>query len=334
MPFSSDAQVLETSSGLVDVLRGAASQPTQEFRPAHAKGHLLTGTFTPTPTASTLSSAHHFNHPSTPITLRFSSSTGLPSIPDTDSNGNPRGLAIRFHLPDKGGKRQHTDIVAHSTPSFPTRTGAEFLEFLRAAGGPNAADAVPEFLGRHPETVRFLQEPKPSPMSFATEKYYGVNAFKFTSKEGKTTTLRYRVVPVAAPAYLEAAALAAKSPTYLFDELAERLQSRPVEFKLVAQIAEEGDVTDNATVVWPEEREVVELGTLRVEKTLGEEESRAQQKRIIFDPIPRVEGVEASDDPLLEVRANVYLISGQQRRAAEDGGAVQGATAEAVKTVT
>lgn len=168
----------------------------------------------------------------------------------------------------------------------------------------------------------------------ATEKYYGVNAFKFISKEGEVTTLRYRIVPVAAPAYLGVDALAAKEPTYLFDELGERLQSQAVEFKLVAQIAGEGDVTDNATVVWPEGREVVELGTLRVEKTLGEEESRALQKSIIFDPIPRVEGVEASDDPLLEVRANVYLISGRQRRAAEDKGAVEGAATETVEAAT
>jgi catalase len=161
-----------------------------------------------------------------------------------------------------------------------------------------------------------------------------VNAFKFIGKGGKVTTLRYRIVPVAAPAYLEAEALAAKSPTYLFNELGERLQSQPIEFKLVAQIAGEGDVTDDATVVWPEGREVVELGTLRVEKTLREEESRALQKKIIFDPIPRVEGVEASDDPLLEVRANVYLISGRQRRAAMDAGAVEGAAKEDVKAAT
>jgi len=39
-------------------------------------------------------------------------------------------------------------------------------------------------------------------------------------------------------------------------------------------------------------------------------------QQIIFDPIPRVEGVESSEDPLLEDRANVYLISGKERREA------------------
>ena len=167
----------------------------------------------------------------------------------------------------------------------------------------------------------------------ASEKYFGVNAFKFI-KDGRVTTLRYRVVPAAGEAHLDAEALKAKSPTYLFDEIPERLQSGPIEFKLFAQVAEDGDVTDNATVIWPEEREIVELGTLKIEDTLSEEESRVQQKRIIFDPIPRIEGVEASDDPLLEVRANVYLTSGQQRRSAQGGDAVKGESTEAVKATT
>jgi catalase len=42
----------------------------------------------------------------------------------------------------------------------------------------------------------------------------------------------------------------------------------------------------------------------------------AQQKHIIFDPIPRVDGIEPSADPLLELRAAVYLLSGRRRRAA------------------
>lgn len=284
---------------------------------AHAKGHLLTGTFVPALVASELTSAPHFNDTSTPITVRFSSSTGFPTIPDTDPNANPRGIAIRFHLPEQNGRRQHTDIIAHSTKYFPTRTGAEFLEFLKAATSDNAGEAVPEFLSRHPETARFLQDPKPSPDSFATEKFFGVNAFKFLNK-GKITVLRYRIVPVAGEKHLDAEALKEKSDTYLFDELPQRLALSPIEFKLLAQIAEEGDVTDNATELWPEERTLIELGTIKIEKMMDDEESLTRQRSVIFDPIPRVSGLEPSEDPLLEVRANIYLISGKQRRATEE----------------
>ncbi|KAJ4293105.1 hypothetical protein N0V90_008387 [Kalmusia sp. IMI 367209] len=318
MPLSQDTQTLDTSNGLVNALRGAQGDKVSEsFRPAHAKGHLLTGTFTPTPTASTLTTAPHFTAPSTPITVRFSSSTGIPNIPDTEPTSNPRGIAIRFHLPSSDGKRHHTDIIAHSTKYFPTRTGAEFLELLQALGSPDASEKVPEFLGRHPETKRFLEDPKPSPVSFGTEKYFGVNAFVFVNGQGRRTAVRYRVEPQAGLQTLSAEELEGKDGNYLFDELATRLASEPIDFKLLAQIAEEGDVTDNATFIWPEERRVVELGEIKIEKKKSEEESLKEQKEVIFDPIPRVEGVEASDDPLLDVRANVYLISGRQRRGAE-----------------
>jgi catalase len=348
MPLSTNAEVLETSNGLVSTLRGMAGDTPHSFRPgmffafivcilltqpfqsylsprntadiqsAHAKGHLLTGTFTPSSIASSLATAPHFNNDSTAITVRFSSSTGFPKIADTDPNANPRGIAVRFHLPPKeDGTRQHTDIVAHSTPYFPTRTGAEFLEFLKAATGQNAGEAVPEFLGRHPETARFLQAAKPSPESFATEKFFGVNAFRLV-KGGNATVVRYRIVPVTGEKHLDTEALKEKSDTYLFDELTPRLQSGSIGFKLLAQVADEGDVTDNATEIWPEERKIVELGEIQIEKIKDDEESAKEQKSIIFDPIPRVEGVEPSDDPLLEVRASVYLISGKQRRAAEE----------------
>ena len=40
-----------------------------------------------------------------------------------------------------------------------------------------------------------------------------------------------------------------------------------------------------------------------------------EQKRIIYHPVPRyMEGVEVSDDPLIQVRTAVYLISGRIRR--------------------
>src|SRR5262249_40821829 len=68
-------------------------------RPAHAKGLMCAGTFTPSPEAAKLTRAPHANRPSTPVTIRYSNSTGLPTIPDNDpARSGPRGMALRFHL--------------------------------------------------------------------------------------------------------------------------------------------------------------------------------------------------------------------------------------------
>ena len=83
----------------------------------------------------------------------------------------------------------------------------------------------------------------------------------------------------------------------------------------MAQLAAPGDVVDDATIHWPEERLVVELGSLELTELVPNDAE--EQRTVIFDPIPRVEGIEPSADPLLELRAAVYLISGRRRRAAE-----------------
>jgi catalase len=105
-----------------------------------------------------------------------------------------------------------------------------------------------------------------------------------------------------------------KSATYLFDELGDRLASGPVKFRVFGQLANDGDTVDDATIHWPEDRETLELGTL--ELTAPVPNNSDEQQRIIFDPIPRVDGIEPSADPLLELRAAIYLISGRRRRAA------------------
>src|SRR6201995_2638744 len=100
--------------------------PHPGFRPAHAKGLMLRGTFRPTPGAASLTKAPHVTRESTPVTVRFSNSSGLPTIPDSSPDANPRGFAIRFNL----AEHVHTDIVSHSANGFPAHNGAEFLEFL------------------------------------------------------------------------------------------------------------------------------------------------------------------------------------------------------------
>lgn len=305
MPLPTDEKLLALSNDLIQQL-DAIFGMHPGFRPAHAKGFMLTGTFTPSAHAASLSSAQHFNQASTPVTVRFSNSTGVPVIPDNDPNADPRGMAIRFHL----GEHAHTDIVSHSADGFPTRTGAEFLEFLRAL----AAGQIQTFLASHPAALAFVQIPKPAPSSFARESYFGVSAMKFVNQDGQARFGRYRIVPNGGNEHLTPEAAAAKGPEYLFEEIANRIALGPVAFDLQLQLANDGDVVDDATIHWPDDRTVLNAGTIVLSAPVAEH--AREQKQIIFDPIPRIAGIEPSDDPLLELRAAVYLISGRRRRTA------------------
>ncbi|KAF3920377.1 Catalase-3 [Dactylellina cionopaga] len=309
MPLSTSEQVNETAQKLVDGLHGAFGE-FPGYRPAHAKGTLVTGTFTPTAEAAGLSKAQHFTEPSTPVTIRFSNSTGIPVIPDQNENAAPRGMGIRFHL----GGRKHTDIVAHSTPFFPVKTGEGFLGLLGALGA--GGETLNAFFASNPSALAFVQAPKPTYESFVGHSFFGIHAFRFISAEGKETFARYQVLPTTGTRVLTFEEMDPKSPNFLLEELAERFKSGPAVMKLVVQVAEEGDPTDDATVHWPEERKVVELGTLSLEAVVEEPKNTADMKYIILDPIPRVEGIEPSEDPLLDMRAAIYLLSGRQRRAA------------------
>ncbi|HUB18081.1 MAG TPA: catalase family peroxidase [Acidobacteriaceae bacterium] len=284
------------------------------FRPAHAKGLMLTGVFEPSPLARSLTRAPHALRESTPITARFSNSTGLPLIPDTVPDANPRGLAIRFNL----AEHVHTDIVSHSTNGFPARDGYEFLALLRAAAasGPDFAAPKPieQFLGSHPAALAFVQAPKPFPSSLARESYFAVTAFAFTNADGLTRFGRYRILPALGDDYLRTEQIQQLPENYHYDEVVQRVTSQPIRFRIVVQLADSSDPVDNATVQWPEDREQVDFGSLELTTVMPD--SLAQQQHIIFDPIPRVDGINPSADPLLELRAAIYLLSGRRRRSA------------------
>ena len=284
------------------------------FRPVHAKGILLSGTFTPSSSVKALTRAPHVSRPSIRVAVRFSDFAGVPAIPDYDENASPRGFALRFYL----AEHEHTDIVSHSVDGFPTRTVEEFLEFVRAAGasGPGARKPTPieSFLGSHPAALAFVQVPKPIPSSFARESFYSVSAYKFTNREGVSKFGRYRIVPPDGNDFLEPSAAVNKDPNFLFDEVKDRIARGTVKMRVLVQVAAEGDVVDDSTAHWPDPRPVVEFGNVELNGLVPD--GVAAERQIIFDPIPRVDGIESSGDPLLEPRASVYLTSGRRRRSA------------------
>jgi catalase len=80
------------------------------------------------------------------------------------------------------------------------------------------------------------------------------------------------------------------------------------------QLAEAGDVVTDSNVKWPEGRELMEFGTLAITERV--DELAPERRKIIFDPLPRVDGIDSAGDPLTDLRSEIYLLSGRRRRAA------------------
>ncbi|KAH8896435.1 heme-dependent catalase [Thozetella sp. PMI_491] len=230
MSYLEDHKATETSHETGHVMPSIPA-PQPGFRAGHAKGILLDGVFTPSAEAKILSKAAHFNEPYTPVTVRFSSSTGNHDIADSDPHGNP----------------------PHSIDGTPGSNGEE----------------------------------------------------AFVAASGAETLIRYRIEPVAGAEDISPEEAAASGSDYLFGEIPGLLDKGPIEFDLTVQVAEEGDVTNDSFVKWPETRKVVTLGRISLEKV--SEDNAARQKYMIFDLVPKVDGVELSDDSLPQYRAGIYL---------------------------
>jgi catalase len=274
------------------------------FRAFHAKGVVVEGSFKPSAEAAQLSLATLFNGTSIPVTARFSDGSGMPNVPD-GSPAMPRGIAIKYHLP--GGT--DTDMVTNSFKFFPVGTGEDFRDLLQAiiASPPDAPKPtkLEQFFASHPNAPKALGTLATSD-SFADEEYHGIDAFIFVSKSGQRQAVRYLVVPEKL-VHLTLEQAAKQSPDFLFDELTSRIARKPVIFHLKAQLAEPGDQTKDASQPWPDDRKVVELGVLTLNKVVPN--SLEAEKKLLFVPTNLTAGIELSDDPLPSVRAAAYGVS-------------------------
>jgi len=276
----------------------------------HAKGIVAEGSFKASPDAAGLTRAVHFQPGTVPITVRFSNATGIPNLPDGDPNANPHGMAIKFRLPNGSD----TDIVINSLHFFPVATPAEFRDLLLAVAASKPGSPKPtkldDFVAKHPAVPGATATAK-TPESFATEQYFGINAFGFTNKAGETRFIRYVAEPLAGVSHIDPQDAAKRTPDYLSDDLKARLAKAPVQFRLLAQVASPGDAITDATIPWPEDRQRVELGVITI--TAVAPNSEEVSKELLFLPGNVTDGVAPSDDPLIAVRDASYAISFSRR---------------------
>jgi len=188
------------------------------------------------------------------------------------------------------------------------RTPEDLLVFLRAqlpdpVSGQPVPEALPRFLDRHPAARAFLERlrQKPVPASYGQASYHAEHAFLFTAADGLRRFGRYHWRPEAST----------RSPHFLREELERRLQAGPVVFRLLMQLAQESDPTDDVTAVWPANQPVVELG--RLEVTGISPTGAADERRLVFDPTNLADGITLADDPMPLARSAAYSLSYDHR---------------------
>jgi catalase len=298
---SVETEIVDTMNKLFGIHPG--------FRATHAKGIVVEGSFKASPEAAELSKAVLFNGSTIPATVRFSDSTGVPNIPDGSPDANPHGMAIKFHLPDGSD----TDVVTNSLKFFPVSTGAEFRDLLLAlAASPKDAPKptkLEQFVASHP-TVPAALATTSTPDSFADEEYFGIDAFVLVNRAGQRQAVRYQMMPERV-VHLDAAEAAKRPPDFLMEEIAERIKRGPVMFHVKAQLAAAGDSTKDPARPWPDGRKLVDLGVLTIDKAVAD--SAEAQKKLLFLPGQLTDGIEQSDDPLIDVRDGAYAISFSRR---------------------
>ena len=285
------------------------------FRRSGAKGVCAVGEFVGTADARALSTASAFSGRPVPVVVRFSVGGANPKAPDNAKS--QRNLALQFDLPN-GEQWQMGNI---SAPVFGASSPQQFfgrVASLQPDPATKMADPakVKAFADANPEVLLqgkyFASQPVPA--SFGAVNYWGVHAFGFVNASGTRQFGKWVFEPAAGVQGLTDDEAKAKGPSFLFDDLRQRVKEGKVAFNFNLELAQADDRIDSATVPLPAGRKKVNLGLLKI--TSVAEDGGGACLAITYNPMILPKGVEPSADPMLAARAAPYAI-GLGRRLTE-----------------
>jgi catalase len=300
-----------TSQQLIDAFE-ANTHRYPGFRRNHTKGICVSGHFKSNGNAVALSRASVFKPSLVPVTGRLSAPGSDPA--QNDANTPVRSFALRFTTAD--GRQWRT--ATNSAPMFAVRIPQALYQqliALRPAPGTGLPDPakMDEFLKKHPETRAFYEwlAHHPASSAFYNASYFSINAFRFINATGAIRFVRWRVVPDTP--YQPVSSSEARDPDFLAHDLTTRLERGSVRWHLMITPAAPGDPTDDATRVWPREREShrIDAGLIVIDQAEAQIDGACRD--INFDPLILPAGTEPSDDPLFAVRSAAYAVSFDRR---------------------
>lgn len=270
------------------------------YRRAHAKGIAFDAEFVPSGIAVPYTVSPHLQKGKVGAVVRFSHSTPSPDPPEWLVP--IKGMAVRFSLPNGG----FTNLVMANVPVFITKTPEAFVRLLKLmTKGELSWREKWRVLRKDPayRTVPTLLKQLKPPASFAEETYHALHSYYLVNGQDERQAVRFRWAPVSKE---EGSIL--KTMNDLEEELLARMEDEGVQFRLMIQIAGDGDPVDDPSVRWPEDRQMIDAGILTL-KSVREDAAES----FVFDPTLEVEGLECSDDPILKYRSPVYAESSGRR---------------------
>jgi catalase len=256
----------------------------------------------------------------TPVFVRFSTVVGARGSADTARD--PRGFAVKFYT-DEG----NYDLVGNNLPVFFIRDSIKFSDMVHAfkpapeTNIPTSSSANSrfwDFISLTPESthmITWLFSDRGTVKSYRTMEGFGVNAYKWVNKEGKSVYVKYHWKPKAGVHSIdrhEATRLAGEDPDVATRDLYDTIAAGgKVEYELYVQIMNIGDELKqsfdplDATKTWPEDKfPLIPVGIMSLDR--NPENYFAEVEQAAFSPSNLVPGIEPSADKLLQGRVFAY----------------------------
>lgn len=278
------------------------------FRRSGAKGVCATGEFVGGPEGRNISSSSAFSGNAIPVIVRFSVGGANPKA--ADNTKSQRNLALQFNLPNN----EVWQMGNISAPVFGAATPEQLFGRLQSS------QPDPTTKAADPAKVKAFADANPAvllqgkyfastavPASYASTNYWGVHGFGFTNARNEKVWGKWIFEPVDGVQTLSDEEAKSKGPNFLFDDLRQRVASGKASFNFNLEIAQAGDVLDNATIPLPDGRKKITLGVLKVVSVSPD--STGPCLNITFDPNIMPKGVEGAPDPMLRARTVPYAIS-------------------------
>ena len=292
-------------------------------RVVHARGYAAHGYFENYESLADLTRADLFQRAGeqTPVFVRFSTVVGNKG--SFDLARDVRGFATKFYT-----QRGNWDLVGNNIPVFFIQDPIKFPDLVHAAKqepdrafpqAQTAHDNFWDFVSLMPESTHMLMwvmSDRAIPRSYRFMEGFGVHSFRFVNAQGESRFVKFHWKPVLgmqSVVWNEAVKINGADPDFHRRDLWDAITSGAFpEWELGVQVFDDDfadrfafDVLDSTKIIPEEEVPVRRIGRLVLNRVV--DNFFAETEQVAFCTQNIVDGIDFTDDPLLQGRNFSYL---------------------------